>query len=137
MHVVRLLHNFAKKSCVGIHSKRLSALFTLVMALTLRGKLSVTGIGRSLNSKAKAKNKIKQVDRLVGNKKLYAERDKFYLIAGKMVLTNSKEPPIIVDWSCFPNPNYYLLRGELLRINQENVKLALKQIKNLGCLQPR
>lgn len=113
MHVVKLLHNLVKKSCVGIHSKRLNALFIVVTGLTLGGKLSVAGIGRSLNSKAKAKNKIKQVDRLVGNKKLYAERNKFYFLAGKMVLTNSKEPPIIVDWSCLPNPNYYLLRAAI------------------------
>jgi hypothetical protein len=111
MHVVKLLHNLVKKSYVGIHSKRLSALFIVVMGLTLGGKLSVAGIGRSLNSMAKAKNKIKQVDRLVGNKKLHAQRDKFYFLAGKMVLTNSKEPPIIVDWSGLPNPNYYLLRA--------------------------
>lgn len=111
MHVVQLLHNFVKKSCVGIHSKRLSALFVLVMGLTLGGKLSVAGIGRSLQGEAKAKNKIKQVDRLVGNVKLYAERDKFYFLASKMVINNSKKPPIIVDWSGLPNPNYYLLRA--------------------------
>jgi hypothetical protein len=83
------------------------------MGLTLGTKLSVTGIGRALNSKAKAKSKIKQVDRLVGNVKLYAERDKFYFLASKMVINNSKNPPIIVDWSGLPNPNYYLLRAAI------------------------
>jgi Transposase DDE domain len=113
MHVVILLHNLVKKSCVGIHSKRLGALFVLVMGLTLGGKLSVAGIGRSLKGEAKTKNKIKQVDRLVGNVKLHAERGKFYVLAGKMVISNSKKPPIIVDWSCLPNPNYYMLRAAI------------------------
>lgn len=113
MHVVKLLHNLVKKSCVGIHSKRLSALFIVVMGLTLGSKLSVAGIGRSLNGAAKTKNKIKQVDRLVSNTKLHAERNKFYFLAGKMVISNSKKPPIIVDWSPLPNPNYYLLRAAI------------------------
>lgn len=113
MHAVRLLHNFAKKSCVGIHAKRLTSLFIVVMGLTLGAKLSIAGIGRSLNTSAKAKNKIKQVDRLVGNVNLHAERDKFYFLAGKMVVSNSKAPPIIVDWSCLPNPNFYLLRAAI------------------------
>jgi Transposase DDE domain len=111
MHVVKLLHNLVKKSCVGIHAKRLSALFIIVMGLTLGSKLSIAGIGRSLNSKAKAKNKIKQVDRLVGNIKLHGKRDKFYFFACKMVINHSKQTPIIVDWSGLPNPNYFLLRA--------------------------
>lgn len=111
MHVVKLLHNFAKKSCVGIHAKKLTSLFIAVMGLTIGAKLSIAGIGRSINSKAKAKNKIKQVDRLMGNVKLHAQRDKFYFLACKMVINNSKQTPIIVDWSGLPNPNYFLLRA--------------------------
>ncbi|MGD9592341.1 MAG: IS4 family transposase [Candidatus Berkiella sp.] len=111
MHVVKLLHNLVKKSCVGIHAKKLNSLFIVVMGLTIGSKLSVAGIGRALYSKAKAKNKIKQVDRLVGNVKLHAKRDKFYSFACKMVIINSKQTPIIIDWSGLPNPNYFLLRA--------------------------
>jgi len=113
MHVVRLLHNFCKKSCVGVHAKRLSALFIVVAGLTLGGKLTVAGIGRSLKTKANAKNKIKRVDRLVGNTKLHKERNKFYFMVGKMVVSNAKQPPIIIDWSGLPNPNFYLLRAAI------------------------
>ena len=119
MHVVKLLHNLVKKSCVGIHSKRLGALFVLVMGLTFGGKLSVAGIGRSLKGEAKAKNKIKQVDRLVGNTKLYAERDKLYVLASKMVIGNSKKPPIIIDWSGLPNPAAIPTQGRSLTIYEE------------------
>ena len=59
MHAVKLLHNIIKKSCAGIHTKRLNALFTVIMGLVIRGKLSVAGMGRSLNTQAKVKNKIK------------------------------------------------------------------------------
>jgi hypothetical protein len=111
MHAVKLLHNLIKKSCVGIHSKRLNALFTVVMGLVTRGKLSVAGMGRSLNTQAKVKNKIKLVDRLVGNKKLHAERKTIYDAMARFVISTTQNPIIIVDWSSLPNINYYLLRA--------------------------
>jgi hypothetical protein len=111
MHAVKLLHNLIKKSCVGIHTKRLNALFTVVMGLVTRGKLSVAGMGRSLNTQAKVKNKIKLVDRLVGNKKLHAERGAIYDAVIKFVISTTKNPIVIVDWSALPNINYYLLRA--------------------------
>jgi len=113
MHIMRLLHTFCKKSCVGVHAKRLSALFIVVAGLTLGGKLTVAGIGRSLKTGAKAKNKIKLVDRLVGNTKLHKDRNKFYCLVGKKLASSTKEPPIIVDWSGLPNLNYYLLRAAI------------------------
>jgi hypothetical protein len=151
MHVVKLLHTLVKKSCVGIHSKRLSALFIAVISLTLGGKLTIAGIGRSLKSGAKAKNKIKQVDRLVGNGKLHAERLQFYNFAGKLVLNQAKNPPIIIDWSGLPNLNYYLLRaavptqGRALTIYEEvhpkkkqnNHTVHKKFLKNLRGILPQ
>lgn len=113
MHVVQLLHKYLKRSCVGVHAKRLNALITLVMGLALGGKLSITGIGRSLKTNAKTKNKIKQADRLIGNTKLHAERKLFYTFAAKMIVGFKKKPLVIVDWSSLPNINYYLLRASI------------------------
>jgi len=113
MHVVGLLHNFCKKSCVGIHAKRLNALFGVVEALTMGGKLTITGIGRSLKTRAKAKHNIKRVDRLVGNTNLQDERIRFYTAAAKLMIGNTKEPLFIIDWSGLPDPNFYLLRAAI------------------------
>jgi hypothetical protein len=151
MHVLGLLHNFCKKSCVGVHTKRLTALFIVIMGLTLGGKLTIAGLARSLKSEAKTKNKIKRVDRLVGNAKLHEERDKFYSMAGKLVVGNAKEPPIIIDWSGLPNLNYYLLRaavptqGRALTIYEEvhpkkkqnNHKVHKAFLKTLSTILPK
>jgi hypothetical protein len=111
MHAMQLLHKVIKKSCVGIHAKRLGGLFVAVDALAKGGKLSVTGIGRSIKSKAKQKNNIKRIDRLVGNERLNTERLELYTTAAQWIIGNTKRIPIIIDWSWLPNANYCLLRA--------------------------
>lgn len=113
MQAVQLLHKIVKKSCPKIHAKRLNALFVAVDSLARGGKLSVAGMGRSLNSKVNPKHKIKRIDCLVGNNKLHAEREKFYAITSQWVIGNTKYPPIIIDWSWLPNINYCVLRAAI------------------------
>ncbi len=113
MRAVQLLHKIVKKSCVGIHSKRLDGLFVGVEALAIGGKLSVTGIGRSLKNEVKKKHNIKRIDRLVGNNKLHAERLGLYGAAAQWIIGNTRRPPILIDWSWLPNVNYCLLRAAI------------------------
>lgn len=113
MHVVQLLHNICKKSCVGIHANRLKALFDITESLTLGAKLSIAGMGRSLKTEAKTKHNIKRVDRLVGNDKLQDERIKLYGAVAKLVIGNTIEPLFIIDWSISPDLNFYILRAAI------------------------
>lgn len=113
MQAIQLLHKIVKKSCVGIHAKRLTALFVAIGALARGGKLSVAGMGRSLNSTVNPKHRIKRIDCLVGNEKLHAEREELYAVASQWVIGNAKYPPIIIDWSWLPNVNYCLLRAAI------------------------
>ena len=48
MQAIQLLHKIVKKSCVGIHAKRLNALFVGVDSLARGGKLKIAGMGRIL-----------------------------------------------------------------------------------------
>lgn len=111
MQAIQLLHKTVKKSCVGIHAKRLNALFVGVDSLARGGKLSIVGMGRSLNSTVDPKHRIKRINDLVGNEKLHAERSEFYAIASQWVIGNTQHPPIIIDWSWLPNINYCVLRA--------------------------
>lgn len=113
MQAVQLLHNFCEKSCVGIHTKRLQALFKAVDALIIGGKLSLAGLGRALKTKAKAKNNIKLIDRLLGNKKLYQERANIYQATITLLINSITKPLLIIDWSPLPDPNFYLLRASV------------------------
>jgi len=113
MHAVQLLHKIVKKSCVGIHSKRLDGLFVAVDALTISGKLSVTGLGRSLKNETSHKHNIKRIDRLVGNEKLYDESIALYITAAQWIIGNKKGIPILIDWSWLPGAKLCVLRASV------------------------
>jgi Transposase DDE domain len=111
MQAVQLLHKFVKKSCPQIHTNRINALFIAVAALIVVGKLSLSGLGRSLTTGAKVKNNIKRIDRLLGNKNLHIEKDNIYDVVTKLIIASTKKPPIIVDWSSLPDKKFHLLRA--------------------------
>lgn len=113
MHAVKLLHNITKKSCVSIHSNRLNSTFVAVNALVTGTKLSLAGIGRSIKTGTKVKNNIKRIDRLLGNDQLHSERILFYQAAANLIIGNSKQIPVIVDWSSLPDRNLHLLRAAI------------------------
>jgi hypothetical protein len=113
MHAVQLLHKIVKKSCVGIHSKRLDGLFVAVDTLAMNGKLSVTGLGRSLKNETTHKHNIKRIDRLVGNEKLYGECAALYSTAAQWIIHNKKRIPLLIDWSWLPGSKLCVLRASV------------------------
>lgn len=113
MHAVQLLHNITKKSCVGIHSNRLNATFVAVDALVKGTKLSLAGLGRSIKTDTKVKNNIKRIDRLLGNIHLHAELESFYKIAADLIIGNTQQVAIIIDWSSLPSKDHALLRAAI------------------------
>jgi hypothetical protein len=113
MYAVQLLHKTIKKSCLKIHASRLNALFAAVTGLIVIGKLSLAGLGRSLTTGAKVKHNIKRIDRLLGNTKLQKERAEIYNTVTKLIISNTKRPNIIIDWSSLPNKKFYLLRASV------------------------
>ncbi len=114
MQGLKLLHNHLSSSCPQIHIKRLSSLLTAVNGAVEHGKLSVTGLGRHIRGKAKVKNKIKQVDRLLSNQHLHRERIALYQAQAELLVGNAKEISVVVDWSPCGNRYYQLLRASLL-----------------------
>lgn len=151
MHVVQLLHNVIKKACPQIHTTRLNALFISVAGLVIVGKLTLSGLGRSLTTGAKVKNNIKRIDRLLGNKKLFKEKCEIYDALTKLIISNTSKPPIIIDWSTLPNKNFHLLRaavptnGRALTIYEEvhpekklnNHKVHKNFLKKLYSILPK
>lgn len=113
MHVVRLLHKQLQKTG-SIHKKRLSSLFDIVETAMKTQYVTLTGLGRRLTSSIKIKNKIKKVDRLIGNKHLQRERIEIYKQISRQLIGKRKTPHIIVDWSPLAEGSYYyLLRASL------------------------
>jgi len=122
-----------------MHKKRLITLTILVMTVLKNKKLSLTELGRAIELPIKERSGIRRVDRFLGNKKLYQDKEQINEILIKYVLGATKRPDIIVDWSSIPNTTHHTLRAALVATGRaitlyEEVhtekKLGTKKVQN-------
>jgi hypothetical protein len=114
MHATQLLHKCLKKSCPQIHNNRLNALLFTVNSLLEGRRLTLTSLGRSSLGNAQVKNKIKQVDRLIGNEHLHNELFDCYRAIAALLIGNKLRPIILVDWASVDNRNkFHVLKATL------------------------
>lgn len=114
MQATRYVFKRLATACQSIHSRRLETLLKAVESLARGRRLTLTGLGRSLESKAKVKHNIKRMDRLLGNEKLFAESQSVYGALAQMLMSGSQRPVIIVDWSELAwNQKFHLLRAAI------------------------
>lgn len=108
MSVSKLVQEHLASFCPEIHNQRLQALMDVAMALQKSKNLSLTALGRNLDSDIDVKHRIKKVDRLVGNKHLYSELTDIYAGLSNYVfkyLSQDKHVPLVVD-VCFMKDNH-------------------------------
>jgi hypothetical protein len=74
-------------------------LFAAIESSMNGGSLSITGLGRDIESKAMKKNKIKRVDRLCSNANLYRDIEFIYTRMTHLLVGKMKQPIIHIDWS--------------------------------------
>jgi hypothetical protein len=114
MPAYQVCQNFFRDALAPFHKYRQNALLDATVALTRGASLTLTSIGRYLPGTAQVKNKIKRVDRLLGNKALHRDIPLIYKSIISM-LTNSLSLCVIaVDWSGYPSQEYHVLRASLL-----------------------
>lgn len=99
MHALALLHKLLRNSCGDMHEKRLTALMCATEGLLSGRRLSIAGLGRSLDSAARVKHSIKRMDRLAGNRHLHQELVTLYQALARSILGHRQRPVIVVDWS--------------------------------------
>jgi hypothetical protein len=84
----------------------------MVEALMIGKKLSVTGLGRSLQGDSYEKHQIKKADRLIGNPYLNHDRQHIYRALAKLAIGNCHQPVIHIDWSDLtPDREFHWLRA--------------------------
>lgn len=111
MHASRLLHNHIENSCPHINIATLGRLMKVSNTLLNGGKLSLTNLGRNISGTAKVKHKIKAIDRLLANKRLYSERKDIYKALAVKMIGAKQKVEIIVDWSPCGNREQQMLRA--------------------------
>lgn len=98
-----ILQSHLEIHCPEIHITRLQAVMDVASGIQSSQELSITAIGRHLESESKLKHRIKKVDRLLGNKHLYSELGELYSGLSHYVfkyISQDKVSPIVIDL-CF------------------------------------
>jgi len=112
MHARQVSHKILFNTLSWIHKTRLTALEECLLAAIDGEVLSVTGIGRSIDSNAKEKNCIKRADRLLSNPHLHLDHSNIYHAVMQLTVGNIQRPVILVDWSDLdPSNRHFLLRA--------------------------
>lgn len=112
----KLLHKLIKESSANVLHKKTSDSLVIVCGGLLRSKkLSVTAIGRAIESQTTTdRYSIKRVDRLASNPLLENNRELFYKDLNKQVITKRGWCPILVDTSCLTaDSKFQVIRASL------------------------
>jgi hypothetical protein len=110
----QLCQKFFQTALTPFHQYRQNALLDATVALTRGASLTLTSIGRYLPDAAQVKNKIKRIDRLLGNAGLHDDIPLIFKNITSMLTRQLSWCVIAVDWSGYPSQDYHVLRASLL-----------------------
>jgi hypothetical protein len=99
MREIEILHNSLVNYCPEIHLKRVNSLIVGCHALLLGNRLTLTELGRNIDSQCRTKHSIKRMDRLLGNSHLHDERLAVYRWYARQIISSNPMPIVLVDWA--------------------------------------
>lgn len=114
MPAYQVCQNFFRDTLAPFHKYRQNALLDATLALINGASPTLTSIGRYLPGAAQVKNKIKRVDRLLGNESLHCDIPMIFKGFINMLTQKLSLCVIAVDWSGYPSQEYHVLRASLL-----------------------
>ncbi|EAB7078586.1 IS4 family transposase [Salmonella enterica subsp. enterica serovar Tudu] len=114
MPAYQVCQNFFQDALAPFHKYRQNALLDATVALINGASLTLTSIGRYLPGTAQVKNKIKRVDRLLGNESLHRDIPLIFNNIISMLTRQLSLCVIAVDWSGYPSQEYHVLRASLI-----------------------
>lgn len=114
MPAYQVCQNFFRDTLAPFHKYRQNALLDATLALINGASPTLTSIGRYLPGAAQVKNKIKRVDRLLGNESLHCDIPLIFKGFINMLTQKLSLCVIAVDWSGYPSQEYHVLRASLL-----------------------
>lgn len=114
MPVRKVCLNFFRNSLAPFHKYRQNGLIDATVALINGASLTLTSIGRFLPGRAQVKNKIKRIDRLLGNESLHRDTPLIFKSIISLLTSQLSLCVIAVDWSGYPSQEYHVLRASLI-----------------------
>jgi hypothetical protein len=123
MRIATVLHRSLLAEIPSIHQVRATAIGAAVTSLAHGAFLTVTALGRGLQSRAKTKHNIKRMDRLLSNRALHTERLPLYQALCRRLCQGLKHPVVIVDWSDIVEQQRLLVIRAALAVNGRAIPL--------------
>lgn len=114
MPVRSLCQKFFRGALAPLHQYRQNALLDATTALMCGASLTLTSIGRHLPGAAQVKNKIKRVDRLLGNTALHNDIPMIFRNITTLLTQRLSWCVIAIDWSGYPSQEFHVLRASLI-----------------------
>ena len=114
MKVDRIVTKLLTDVTPSMHKVRRQSLNAMVTSLLSGSSLSVTSIGRHINSQTSDKHQIKRSMRLCSNHHLHHETNTIYSHMAQRLIALQRRPIILVDWSDLDTrKQHFLLRASL------------------------
>ena len=99
MHAITIVQDVLRKGCPHIHAMRLRALLLATRAALGATSHTLSNLARALDSKSAVRHRVKQMDRLLGNRALQRECPSVYCAMARYWLHGNDTALIVVDWS--------------------------------------
>jgi hypothetical protein len=99
MHAITIVQDVLRKGCPHIHAKRLNALLLAARAALHASSHTLSNLARALEGASAVRHRVKQMDRLLGNRALQHECASVYAAMVRHWLRSNDTPLIVVDWS--------------------------------------
>ncbi len=99
MQAQQVLHKLIMNSCPDMHKTRRDALEATVQSALIGRRLTVTDLGRSIQSSTIQKYNIKRADRLLSNPHLDREGIEISRLLCHQIMGSRTRPVILIDWS--------------------------------------
>jgi hypothetical protein len=114
MNVNRIVNKTIQLVTPKMHKARRSALICCINSLLQSNALTVTSIGRGIESNTTDKHSIKRADIMCSNNNLLNESDGIYSAICGLFCSRSFCPIILVDWSDLDEyKRHFLIRASL------------------------
>jgi len=98
----------------NMHKVRRQSLNAMILSTLSGAALSVTSLGRTLDSDTTEKHQIKRADRLCSNAHLQQAVQGIYCRLAIRLIEQQSQPIILVDWSdCDPRKQHFILRASV------------------------
>jgi hypothetical protein len=111
MRAPEVLQKCLASAFESMHALRRQSLLLSVAALIAGRHLVLIDLARHWPGARRVKASLKRLDRLLGNDRLHAERERFYAAAAQWLL-RAPQPVIVVDWCRLKaDGGWYLLRA--------------------------